>query len=241
MNDVPLLKDCRAARMPLPYLTALASLRRLSSVRVVESPLDAWIFWDGEMPSVVRALLPAPRVVLYTPDAGNWRPFGSALPDFTAPISTQAIALDRAILPTTLAPTPPPTALMGKRVVVSIVPSDRPEPVSAVRCSVNAFRNWIDGATSLEIRSLQAAICGGLVWLRGERLPPLPGVERFWGRRVWTLIGQRPNPDWPENVLRSAANIDDAEILVLTATGPEAIPEEALRPVTRSSVRRWRS
>jgi hypothetical protein len=48
----------------------------------------------------------------------------------------------------------------------------------------------------------------------------------------------RPEPDWPESPLRFAAIVDDDETLVLTANGPEALPDSAFGPLTRASVRR---
>lgn len=237
INISPLLDKCRAARVSQSGLAELAALRRVSGVRIVESAESAWIIWDGEMPSIVRALQAAPGVAFYAHDQGNWRTIDASLPDFTVPHDEKSMSLAQAVLPDFLAPAPTPE-FSGARVNVTLVPCGQPRPTTALRCSADVLRRWCEHATAHEIGLLSGAICDGRVWLRGEELPVLLGAERFWGHLVLVPLGMRPEPDWPESPLRSAAFVDDEEILVLTPDGPEALPVPALRRLSRAAVRR---
>jgi GNAT superfamily N-acetyltransferase len=237
MSESSALAGCRAARMPKERLSLLAPLRRLSSVRIVETAYDAWVVWEGDMPSVVRALLPAAGLMLYSRHNGVWRPFGAAVPDFEVPLIGEPIALHRAVLPAPISAALAPD-FQGKRVMVTLVRDARPRPATALRCGLQAVIQWCDQATSHEIGHLRGAVCGERVWVFGDNVPPLPNGERFWGRRLLTPLGFRPDPDWPEATLRLAAVVDDDEILALTADGAETLPAAAVRPLSRAAVRR---
>jgi hypothetical protein len=238
LNTVsPLLDDARGARVPRDGLAALAPLRRVPGVRVVETSGEAWVVWDGAMPSVMRALLAVSGVAFYSHADGRWRELNAALPDFTVPDAEDALDLARAVVPAPLDPVPPPDlALM--RVDLQLVPCAQPRPATALRCSLDVLLGWCERATAIEISRLSGAANGRRVWLRGEALPPLPGAERFWGTLVLAPLGLRPEPEWPEGRLRAAAAIDDGELLVLTPDGAEALPLAAFRPLARAAVRR---
>jgi hypothetical protein len=66
----------------------------------------------------------------------------------------------------------------------------------------------------------------------------VPDAQRFWGERVLTPLGFRPEPELPETALRAAAEVSLGELLVLTESGAEAIPEDAFAPLTRAAMRR---
>ena len=237
MNAAHVLDDSRAARIPTEGLAALAPLRRLNGVRVAEAVDCSWIVWDGELPSLVRALLPVTGVQFFTRHAGYWRPTGAALPDFAVPIAAEAISLDRVIVPLPVTPLlPPETPLL--RMKVGLAPSHRSRPTSALRCRADTLIDWAATATTWEINQLRGAVCGENVWLLGSILPRLTGSERFWGERVLIPLGLRAEPDWPEGPLRIAANVDDDEILVLTRDGPQALPVSAFQSLSRAAIRR---
>jgi hypothetical protein len=96
---------------------------------------------------------------------------------------------------------------------------------------------WAEQAPAANLSACRAARCKERVILRGDRLPPLPDAERFWGGRVWLPLGYRAEPDLPETALRAAAEVSLGEILLVTRDGAEAIPEQAFEPLTRSAAR----
>jgi len=59
-NDIP-LTACRAARVPMDGLRALAPLRSKAGVKIVLGD-DAWVEWEGDRPDVIAALLAVPGV-----------------------------------------------------------------------------------------------------------------------------------------------------------------------------------
>jgi hypothetical protein len=243
LSETTILTECRAARMPKDRLSLLAPLRRSPDVQIVESADAAWIVWQGEMPSVVRALLPAAGVTLYSGHDGAWRPLGSALPDFTVPFAGAPMALHRAVVPAPVSAVQPP-AFVAQRVKVTLVRDARARPTTSLRCSLESLAQWCDHATTQEIEQLRGAVCGHRVWLlrnvanAGNDLPPLDGADRFWGRQILMPLGMRADPDWPETSLRLAAVVDDDEILALTSEGAEALPVAAFRSLSRAAVRR---
>ena len=236
MNPRHPLDACRAARLPLAGLAALAPLRAAGGVRVIGGD-PAWVTWDGPRPDVVAAFLTVPGTELFEPRDGRWFRSGDRLPAFDVPPPGDPVLLDRAVIPGPFAEKEPGDREL-KRVPLRLVRSDTPRPTSAARCSLTALQIWADAATSTEIGVVKAARCGDVVWLLGSRLPALSGGERFWGDRVLIPLGFRPEPDWPEAALREAANVGPDELLVLTEPGSEAIPTDAFRPLTRGSIRR---
>lgn len=236
MSATPHLDACRAARVPREGLAVLAPLRHMTNVRVVELGHEAWVSWEGEMPSVVSALLAVEGARFYRPSESGWQMLDQALPDFTVPRTQESLPLDRAVVPEPCVPITLAN-FRGKRIPISIVACDRPRPTAALRCHCAALMEWSDRAPTAEIEALSGAWSGTNVWLRG-RLPALLKAERFWGERVLAPLGFRAEPDWPDAALRQAALVDDDEILVLTAEEPEAISLAAFRKLTRASIRR---
>lgn len=236
MSATPHLDDCRAARVPREGLAVLAPLRHMTNVHVVELGHEAWVSWEGEMPSVVNTLLAIEGARLYRPSQSGWHLLDQSLPDFAVPHTQESLRLDRAVVPEPCIPVML-QAFRGERIPVSLTPCDRPRPTTALRCQRATLIEWCDRAPMAEIEAISGAWSGSKVWLRG-RLPALPDAERFWGERVLTPLGFRPEPDWPESALRQAAIVDDEEILVLTAEEPEAIALSAFRKLSRASIRR---
>lgn len=237
MNSRHPLDACRAARLPLAGLAALAPLRAAGGVRIIVDD-RAWVAWDAPRPDVVAAVLAVPGAELFEPRDGRWVRPGDRLPAFDVPPPGDPIPLDRAVIPGPFAAMEPGDREL-KRVPLCLVGSDVPRPTSAVRVSLAALQTWADAATTVEVTAVKAARSGDIAWLLGSRLPALPGSERFWGDRVLIPLGFRAEPDWPEASLREAANVGPDELLVLTEEATEAIPTEAFRPLTRGAVRRF--
>jgi hypothetical protein len=87
------------------------------------------------------------------------------------------------------------------------------------------------------LAGLRAALGEGEVLVLGERLPPLLGGQRYWGRDVLVPLGQRPEPALAEGVLRAALQLGPDEVALLSPEGIEVVPRTALGPVTRAGVR----
>lgn len=230
------LDACRAARLPLGGLAALAPLRATGGIQVILGDY-AWITWDSPRPDVIAAVLAVPGAELFEPRESRWFRPGEHLPAFDVPPAGTPAPLDRAVVPAGFTATEPGNRELN-RLPLRLVRSDVPKPTTAIRCPVAALQPWADTATTAEITAVKAARRGDVAWLLGNKLPALAGAERFWGDRVLVPLGFRPEPDWPEPPLRAAANVGPDELLVLTESGTEAIPMDAFGPLTRGSIRR---
>jgi MoxR-vWA-beta-propeller ternary system domain bpX2 len=230
----PLLA-CRAARVPADGLESLAPLRTKGGIRVVAGEV-AWVTWENDRPDVIIALLAVPGAELFEPHDGRWFRPGDRLPAFDVPPAGESIALDRIVVPAALT-TSDPDAREQRRVPLKLVRSEVVKPTSAIRCQVESLRAWADTATTADITAVKATRSGDVVWLLGNKLPAIPGAERFWGERVLIPLGYRAEPDWPESALREATGIGPDEVLVLTEGGSEALPADAFRPLTRAAIR----
>jgi hypothetical protein len=230
------LDACRAARLPVAGLAALAPLRATGGMHVVLGEF-VWVSWDRSRPEVTGALLSVPAVELFEPRDGRWFRLGEHLPAFDVPPAGTPMPLDRAVVPAGFAAAEPGEREL-KRLPLRPIPSDLHRPTSAIRSSVATLQAWAEAATTAEIVGVKAARCGEVAWLLGSKLPALVGAERFSGDRVLVPLGFRPDPDWPEAALREAANVGPDELLVLTEAGTEAIPADAFQALTRGAIRR---
>jgi hypothetical protein len=225
----------RAARVPAAGLAALAPVRCQPGVTVHRLGEVAWVVWPAEADEVVRCLRPVRGVEFFAENDGRWHRFGHRLPCADGPPRGAGEPLDRVLVPTPLTPLPPGEA--GPPVRLGIVRGGAPRPATALRCPVRDLARWADAATTAELAAVRAARCGPRALLLGERLPAVPGGERFWGERVLVPLGFRPEPELPDDVLRQACGVAEDELLILDAAGAEAVPERALQPLTRAGVR----
>jgi len=230
------LGACRAAVVPATGFEVLAPLRARGGVRVVRGD-PAWVTWDSDRPDVIRVLMAVPGVELFEPRDGRWFRPGTHLPAFGVPPAGELVAIDRAVLPAAVSPLEP-VDREPRRVPLRLVRCERSRPTTALRCPIASLKGWADTAPSAEISAVKAARNGDAAWLLGSKLPALIAAGRFWGERVLVPLGFRADPDWPEAALREAAGVGPDEILVLTDEGPEAIPADAFRPLTRAAIRR---
>jgi hypothetical protein len=226
------------ASLPAPALAVLAGLRREPGISVILEGDRAWVLWEPGTVAVLRRVLPVPGVELFVRREGHWHRHGRRLPASGLPeaLAGEAVPLHRAVTPVPIraippGPTAPPPARLG------LVRDDRVRPATALRCALEELGRWAETATTAEIRALRAARAAECVMVRGARLPALAGGERFWGDRVLVPLGFRAEPDLPESALRAALHVADDALLVLEAEGFEAVPREALRPLSRSSLR----
>ena len=133
-------------------------------------------------------------------------------------------------------------------------------PASALRCRLGPLADWAEHAPSACIESLSGAWCAEaevdpddaevLVLLKADtrpqteshpvgwgRLPALEGALRYCGDEVLIPLGYRPEPGLVERALREAVGAGPDQLVVLDETGPELIPQEAFRPLSRASIR----
>jgi hypothetical protein len=231
------LHDVCCDALPAAALSMLAGLRTRDDVRVLLREGRAWVFWPAGEDEVLRRVLPVPGAALFARRGEHWYAPGSSLPAFDVPDADDAQALLTLLTPAPLLPEiSPPAALEAP--TLTLVRDDRPRATTALCCRPAELARWAEWATTRQLTSLEAARCGDRVLLRGERLPLLPGGERYWGTTVLVPLGFRPQPDLAEALLRAALGLDDAELALLGADGVEVVPRDSLRPLHRAEARR---
>lgn len=228
--------EARCASLPADALPLLAGLRARPGLRVKQNGGLAWLFWPAHDAAVTQAVAPVHGAELFVRWDGVWRRPGRSLPAFGVPEEAGAKSLAEAVVP---APVEPLTAERPafRRVQLTLARDGRPRPASALLCPLDALARWADGVPSSRLAPLEAALCGGLALVRGERLPEIAGGERFWGGAVLTPLGWRPEPPLPERELGRALQLGDDDLALLAADGAEVIAGGLLRPPTRAGLR----
>jgi hypothetical protein len=252
----PLHEVCRAS-LPREALPALAGLRGRPGVEVTLTGERAWVSWTEGDDAVLRRVLPVAGVELYVPRDGRWHRMGHHLPAFDALAAGESQPLDRVLFPAPVQPLPP-LASAYQPVSLRLARDHRPRQASAGAYDLAELTTWAEAVPSARLKTLTAAYSGHRVLLLGERQPPLPGGERFWGERVLVPLGYRPEPALPESALRAALGAAEEELLCLKAaceaSSPprgeggkmekpqaavevEIIPRAAFQPLTRAGLR----
>jgi hypothetical protein len=191
-------------------------------------------------------------VEIFTWHDGRWHRPGERLPAFDVPIgdASRGVPLDRVILPEPLR-IQPPQGEPPRPVRLRLVRDDRGgfRPARAVRCRLGPLADWAERAPSAWIESLSGARCVPIKGDPGEaevlvlgpagggRLPAFDGGLRYWGDEVLSPLGYRAEPALVEPALRDAVGARPEELVVLDEAGPELIPRQAFRPLSRASIR----
>jgi hypothetical protein len=232
--------DVRCASLPPGLLEALAAVRAVPGVRVLQTAQRLWVSWNGDE-RVLRAVMSLPGVTLYAARDGTWQRLGARLPAFEVPAEGDYRPLHDVLFPAPAHPVPAPAedAQRWVKQVIRLAPDDLPRATSALLIGLDAFLAWADTVPDARLRKLRGALSGTELFVRGTRLPLLAGGRRFWGERVLRPVGMRLEPDLPESVVRQAVRVNDDELFVLHADGRgEAIPDAALQPLARAALRR---
>jgi hypothetical protein len=216
-------------------LPGLAGLRTRPGVRTREANGRLWLWWPAGDADVLSRVLPLPGVELFAYRDGAWFRPGHRLPTDQVPADEGTRPLSSALLP---APVVARQArIAGAPVRLTLVRDTRPRAATALLCSTDELARWADAATSRQLEALQAARCEENVLVRGERLPPFPGIRRCWGRDVLVPLGFRPEPEVTEGVLRQALGLTEGEAVLLADAGVERIPGAAFGAVSRAGGR----
>lgn len=236
MMDGPIV-----ASLPASSLDSLADLRRESGLRVLLEGDRAWLRWDGGDPSFAHRLMALPEVEIFRKgEDGHWRGPGRRLPAFDLPTHNPGFTtLVHAIAPLPFEPVAPPPAGPTPH-QLTLVRDGQERPATTLLCDLNALAPWVDSATSAEFEAISVALCGTTALLRGKAamLPTIVSGTRFWGARLLTPLGWRPDPDLPERaLLRSLGGEGDDVILIQPPGTFEAIPLDSFAPWSRASAR----
>jgi len=223
------------ASLPCESLAALAEMRDAPGVMVALVGPRAWVRWPPGK-DVWRCVLPVPGALLYELRDGLWYRPGARLPSFDVPAITTTRPLSQALTPAPVQPRLPDDFAVSP-LPLRLVRDPAPRPATALCCTPSVLGRWADTATSKALAAVRAAVSGRVVLLMGERLPALPGAERFCGERVLVPLGFRPEPAWPESALCEVLGLSDGELAILRDSGATAVPADALRHLTRASAR----
>ena len=231
------LEHVCCARLPASGLAVLADLRREPAITVTPADDHAWVQWEAGSEAVLRRLLPVSGVELYSRRDGLWYRPGAHLPSFEVPVDLEhgSIPLARAVTPRPIRPIEPDGTVL-EPIRLGLAREATPRDASALQCALPDLGHWIEMACDTEIAALEAAWSGEVVLIRGRRLPAVAGA-RYWGNRLLTPLGFRPDPGLPELGLRRALGVAEGEVVVLAADGFETIPLAAFQPLTRAGVR----
>ncbi len=106
---------------------------------------------------------------------------------------------------------------------------------------------WAERETTAQIASLTAAWISDpdeepgqaevLVLGPSGMLPATQGESRFWGVDLLIPVGFRVDPELSEPAVRRVVGAGPGELVVLDDQGPERIPREAFRPLSRAAIR----
>jgi hypothetical protein len=232
--------DVCCASLPPGLLEALAAVRAVPGVRVLQTSERLWVSWNGDE-RVLRAVMSLPGVVLYASRDGTWQRVGARLPAFEVPAEGDYRPLHDVLFPAPAYPLPAPAedAQRWTKHAIRLAPDQLPRATSGLLIGLDAFLAWADTVPDARLRKLRGALSGRELFVRGARLPLLPGGRRFWGERVLRPVGMRLEPDLPESIVREAGRVNDDELFVVHADGRgEAIPDAALQPLARAALRR---
>jgi hypothetical protein len=232
------LNQVGCACVPEAALGVLAGLRREPGVVVSLRRGEAWVRWPPGQTSVLAKLLPVPGVRLYVRGDALWYAVGHRLPSFEVPegLEDDEVSLSAAIVPEPI-PLTTPSRREWEPVSVRLVRDDQARPASAVCCRLESLSAWAELATSAQFEDLEAAHDGDRVLIRGRTLPPIADSARFWGGRLLIPLGFRVEPDLPVLALLRSFGADSDDLVIVDETGIELVPETALRPLSRASLR----
>jgi hypothetical protein len=230
------MKVC-CASLPAEALPCLASVRARAGVRVVPAGDRTWVFWQAGDEDVLQCVLPVRGAELFARRDQHWHRVGHHLPAFDVPDPAVGTVLASHLAPAPVEPARQPVDGWSP-VPLALVPDGQARPATALRGALGELARWADLATTRQLAGLRGAWLGDAMILLGERLPALPGGERFWGSAVLLPLGYRAEPALPEEALAQVLGLREGELALIDATGVEVIGQAVFAPLTRAGVRR---
>jgi hypothetical protein len=229
------LENVCCACLPADALAWLAPLRTHPGIRVRRVGERVWLWWTAGDEVVFRRVSAVRGAEMFARQEGRWHRPGQHLPAFNVPQDDEARPLLHVLTPDVVNPQGGEPVLAP--LTIRLVREDRPRSATALFCPLADLVGWAEGATSRQLAALEAVYAGERVLLRGERLPPVTSGERYWGRRILTPLGFRPEPDLSEEILGEALRLEETEIALLGEAGFEPIEAGLFQPLTRAGVR----
>jgi hypothetical protein len=230
------LNEVSCASLPVAGLPSLADIRCVQGVQAAIVGDRAWLRWPPGAPEVLLRVLPVSGAELYIEREGCWYRFGSRLPAPGWPAHAAPRPLHVLLTPVLAEPEPISTTPLS-RCLFRLKRDPRPHPATALRCNLQALAAWAEHATTAGLNALAGVCSGDAVVLRGDKLPVLPGSQRYWGERVLVPLGYRPDPALADSALLTALDADNEMLALLDVDGVELLPLHAFESLTRAGVR----
>ena len=226
-----------AAQLGRREADAAECLRTLPGIEACEAGEHLWLRGDTLDDDLDLKLRKLPGAVRYTvrPD-GQLVARGDRVPKGRLPDGEWKLLADWIEL------TPQPAALGGEfseRVPLRLVRGDVEEAPNILVTDMATWRNYAAGAPELRLRPLTfAAAADGRVLVRGQPLPPLPGVRYVEHDRVAVPCGLTFCPALEPAVLHELLGLAPAELALFDAVGGfERLHCDQFVRATRSAVR----
>lgn len=231
-----LAEEACCARLPAASLPALAGLRGRPGLEVAQDGDVLWVRWRAGDAATFAEVFPVAGAEMFRRQAERWLRPGCRLPAAGPTAGLDWQPLEHVLYPEPVSPEAPGETRI-QPVPLSLIENARPRRATALRCRVDALGMWAGRATSSELASVRAAVSEGQVVMLGDRLPLLPGAERFWGRRLFVPLGFGLRPAIPEAELLSALGVRDEEAALFDSGGVEVLPLATFCRLSRASAR----
>ncbi len=228
--------DVCCASLPPEGLAALAAVRAVPGVMVLQQAARTWVRWEAGDEQVLRRLLPVPGVTLYSFREGHWYRLGGHLPAFEVVAEGDFQPLSQILFPAPVQSLAPQAGPWSK-ITLTLRPEAQPRPTTAMICPIHELLVWADAIPSCRLTALKAARSGANILIRGPRLPLLPSAQRLWGDTVLKPLGFCLEPDLPEPVVRECLRLTEDDLLIITARGADVLCLADLLPLSRASLR----
>ena len=135
-----------------------------------------------------------------------------------------------------------PAKVNRKRVPLQLVrETNRVESANLMQITFSSLAQWVERAPQSRLEPLEwMADSLGLVFVRGDVLPPVPGEYLLVEHGVARPLGFRVFPAMSSAALRSLVGAASTDLVVIKEKGIRRVPEEFFVPLTRSGVRMTR-
>jgi hypothetical protein len=231
-----LFDEVTGARLPGSALSILADVRCVPGVEVISDTEYCWLRWPTDRVAVLQRLLPIAGVKLFVKRDHQWHELGRRLPTGPVPLDRPGVPLVQMLAPASFQPEMP-IRLGARKLTLTLAPDHTPRVTTALTCPLATFGKWVDEATSAQVAGLRAAVAEDQLLVLGTKLPVLSGNRRYWGNRILTPLGLRPDPPFTSKVLLEGLQIQRDELALLEETGVRVLPREIFVEVTRAGVR----